>query len=244
MKVKECLAKIKTLFAKPKYTKLNITTEAWIKLNCYINLVDDLEVTGFGKIEDDTITDFKIVKQIATGTTANATDDAIIDLLRSIPEENIEKWTLDWHSHVDMETFKSGTDKANYRIMHQARGYKQFPIMIVNKRGDVLLQDYINEDNTPDIELTLLKKDVDDKTIETIYAECKKDVEEKVDEYIEPRKPKTTTPAKTYSWHEMYKMNNKKKEPQFCDICGCELITEMEKAQGLCEYCFSWGWAY
>lgn len=245
-KVTECLQVIKNLFAKPKYTKLNITMQAWIKLMCYINLVGSDEITGLGRIKDGTIVDFKIPNQVVTGTTADASDEDMLALLREIPVEEIEEWELDWHSHVDMEAFISGTDEANYELMSMAKGGKQFPLLVVNKRGEVCFKNFIHAGKCPDIELTLLKDELSDETIEGIYADCKEDVLAKVSK-PKPKIKKETKP----SWYGEYlkkqnigssKLFKKQEYHPTCSVCGVELVSQDEINAGLCDDCMTWGY--
>ena len=259
-KVTECLRVIQNLFAEPKYSKMSITMEAWIKLMSYIHLVGNNEITGLGRIKDNTIIDFKIPKQEVTGTTADATDEDMIALLREIPIEEIDEWELDWHSHVDMQVFMSGTDEDNYELMSMARGNKQFPLLVVNKSGEVCFKNFIHKGKITDIELTLLKKELTDKEIEKIYNECKEDVVNKVSE-----KPKPVYKPTQQSWYENYikKVNKNKDEitdaeytiekkknkyslgenKYYCKSCGVELITPDEIDNGYCEDCMMFGYA-
>ena len=257
-KVTECLRIIQNLFTQPKYTELKVTMEAWIKLMCYIHLVGDDEITGLGRIKDGVITDFKIPKQVVTPTTANAADDAMIELLREIPVEEIEEWELDWHSHVDMGVFMSKTDENNYELMSMARGSKQFPLMVVNKDQDVLLKNFVHKNKITDIELTLMTKELSAEEYEKIYNECKEDVLAKVTEM-----PKQVAKKVDKTWYQNYLAKSKKNEniteaeftvepkdkynlekQYYCRHCGNSLITADEIDAGLCEDCMNWEFGY
>lgn len=255
IKITECFRVIQNLFAKPKYTELNVTMEAWLKLMTYCHLVGDNEITGLGRIQDKTIVDFKIPKQIVTGTTANATDEAMIELLREIPVEEIEEWELDWHSHVDMEAFISTTDEKNYELMSMARGNKQFPLLVVNKRGEICFKNFIHEGKAPDIKLTLLKEELPNDVMEGIYAKCKEDVLAKVSEqvYIAPPKPLGTINLLNKSKGKSFKKKEEENivdaeyevggsHKKFCKWCQVELITPDEIESGLCEDCQTYGY--
>ena len=54
-KVKDCLDLIKGLLKAPKYSQLKVSKRAWVKLMCYINLVSDYEIGGFGRIKNGEI---------------------------------------------------------------------------------------------------------------------------------------------------------------------------------------------
>ena len=256
LKITECLNVIKNLFAEPKYEELQITMQAWIKLMCFVHLVGDKEITGLGKIENGVITDFKIPTQVVDNSTANATNEAMFELLKEIPVEEINNWELDWHSHATFDVFISTTDEKNYELMAKAKGHKQFPILVVNKEGDVCLKNFIHEGKVPDIKLTLLKEELSNDVMEGIYAECKKLVEERV--LVEVPKPKTTN---LKSWgsnyitknlkktkeniiNADYKITKKEKNKFFCKECGCELITADEIDEGVCEDCNTWRYGY
>ena len=231
MKVKECFGKITSLFEEPKYKQLNITKKAYTKLMCYINLVGDIEITGIGKIKDDTITDFKIPKQIVTGTTAEATDESMIELLREIPVEEINEWELDWHSHAKISTFISGTDEKNYEKMYAYKQYKQFPIMIVNQNQEFTLENFMGADNTKEIKLFILEENQPSiNELKEIYDKCKKEVAEKVEIKKVPKVQKTKYVSYKQNWF-------KKNEKEYCISCGTELITPTERSTGYCEDC-------
>lgn len=256
LKITECLKVIKNMFTKPKYEHLNITMQAYLKLMSYIHLVGDNEITGLGRIKDDTIIDFKIPKQVVDGTTADATDDEMLELLREIPIEEMSEWELDWHSHVNMQVFISGTDEENYELMSMARGNKQFPIMVVNKKGEFCFKNFIHAGKTPDISLTLLKEDLSDEVMEGIYAEAKKDVEEKVHEKVRIIEATNWRGFNNFNRNFGSKKKEKEKEEEiieadyaiepeskrFCRYCGVELITPDEIDEGLCEDCMTWGY--
>lgn len=242
MKVKNCLGKIMNLFKQAKYDELVITKKAYLKLMCYVNLVDELEITGLGRIKNKEIIDFKIPVQEVTGTTADATDESIINLLRELPIEEIEEWELDWHSHASMKTFISSTDEANYELMMMGRGYNQFPIMVVNKKSEFTLTNFMGEGKTQDIKLKIKdEEDLSQKEIKEIYEKCKKEIEEKVN--IKTIKITNKFNKKSVSFNNNYlnKFNTKSKPK--CEVCGVELITQEEINNGVCEDC-SWNYRY
>lgn len=193
-KPRECLRVIQNLFATPKYTKLKLGMRAYIKLMCYCHLAGEQEITGLGRIKDGEIIDFKIPFQVVTGTTAEASDEAIINLMREIDIDEIKEWELDWHSHVDMQAFVSPTDEANYELMSMARGGNQFPLMVVNKKGEFVVKNFIHEGKCPSIALEIEKKELTNAEIEKIYNQCKKEVAERVS-----MKPIPVTYSKSYN---------------------------------------------
>ena len=180
-KPRECLRVIQNLFASPKYTELKIGMRAYIKLMCYCHLAGDQEITGIGRIKDGEIIDFKIPYQIVTGTTAEATDEDIIDLMREIPIDEIPEWELDWHSHCDMQVFISPTDEENYELLSMAKGGKQFPILVANKKGETCCRQFIHAGKCPNIAFKLVKDDLSSSEIENIYNKCKQEVAERVE---------------------------------------------------------------
>lgn len=258
-KPKECLRAIQNLFASPKYTELKIGMKAYIKLMCYCHLAGEQEITGIGRIRSGEIIDFKIPYQVVTGTTADATDEDIIELMREIPIDEIPEWELDWHSHCDMQTFISSTDENNYELMSMAKGGKQFPILVVNKKGDVCCKQFIHAGKVPTIAFKLEKSELSNSEIERIYNQCKQEVAERVS-----LKPIPTTYVKTSSYSNYsygqgklnyggsYGYSSKKNElTDFgndtaedygygygrCCSCGVELVTANEIENGLCDDC-------
>lgn len=262
-KPKECLRVIQNLFAQPKYTKLTIGMEAYIKLMCYCHLAGEQEITGLGRIKNGEIIDFRIPYQEVTGTTADATDEAIIDLMREIPLDEIPEWELDWHSHVDMQAFISPTDEANYELMSMARGGKQFPLLVVNKKGDFCVKNFIHEGRCPNIDLTLDKSNpLTDKQIQVIYEACKAEVAEKLSMKSIPAikassynyyKPNYGSQQKFKNWGYSYDYDNVGFNDGegadttdadvygVCQSCGVQLISGREFENGLCDDCLeSW----
>lgn len=244
IKARECLKIIQNLFAEPKYTALTIRTKAYVKLMCYCHLAGEQEITGLGRIKNGEIIDFKIPYQEVTGTTADASDEGIINLMREIPIDEIKEWELDWHSHVDMEAFISQTDEANYELMAMARGNNQFPLMVTNKRGDFCIKNFIHAGKCPDIKLSLIKEPITNAQIEKIYAQCKAEVEERLSMKAIKYKPKNYN---SYNSYKNYSYNNKNKlfgsgttdsdAYGVCRSCGEPLVTAVEFENGLCEDC-------
>ena len=229
--VTECKNIIYNFFTEPKYTTLSITKQAYIKLMCYINLIGNYEITGFGRIQNGTITDFRIIQQEVRAAYVECDDDSVLEFIRSIPKEQLSEWELDWHSHVEMGTFASGTDMNNYKSMSDLRGNKQFPVMIVNKQQEFTVMNYISPVNTPEISLNVLDDEISKEEIDAIYNEVKLDIEEKCTKYITP-----VTTYNKYNAKNTYKTNTKSYF-EVCASCGVKLITNHELDIGLCEDC-------
>lgn len=191
--ITDCLDIIKGMFITPKYSQLTITAEAWVKLMCLINLVGDYEISGFGRIVNGKIVDFDILEQEVKPAYVESDAEAVTKFLMSLPEEQIAEWELDWHSHVNMGTHPSGTDTSNYAKMFEARMRKQFPFMIVNKKGEVTLQQYISSARMEDIDVSLEDGDVPETKINEIYEKCRKLVQEKCRRSVVVTTYQTTT---------------------------------------------------
>ena len=185
--VTECLNILKSMWSKPDFTELYISSKAWYKLVAFINLVGDYEISGFGRIQrlkcndgvdHDIVTDFDIIKQEVKAAYVESDEDAILEFLMKLPNDQRSEWTLDWHSHVNMGTTPSGTDWENYSDMLKARMGKQFPIMIVNKKGSVTSYQIINESRHEPIKVSVFEQQLPDNEIEELYNECKVKVEE------------------------------------------------------------------
>ena len=184
--VTECYNIVRNMFVQPDITELYITSKAWTKLMCFIHLVGEYEITGFGRIQKDidtpdgpklAITDFDIIKQEVRQAYVEAEADAVLDFMRQLPADQRNEWTLDWHSHVNMGVSPSTTDWNNYSSMLTARMNKQFPAMIVNKRGDVSMHQIITAAKHPDIKVKVIMEDLNDAEFSAIYNECKEKVE-------------------------------------------------------------------
>lgn len=199
--VTECFQIIKNMYTEPKYTKLYITAEAWIKLMCFIHLIGDYEISGFGRIQNIdgimTVTDFDILKQEVRGAYVEASEDAVMDFIRRTPKEQRGEWTFDWHSHVEMGTTPSNTDWTNYKDMLAARMGEQFPFMIVNKRQEVTSCCYISDSRHPAISVLILKDSVSEDRMFEIYEECKAKVETLCTKYV----TKTVYTNKSSVWN-------------------------------------------
>lgn len=206
--VTECYYTIKNMFAQPAITELYITAQAWTKLMCFIHLVGDYEISGFGRIQTEEIpdgqrsvvTDFDIIKQEVKSAYVESDAQAVMDFLRKIPADQRNEWTLDWHSHVNMGTTPSGTDWTNYKAMLSARMQKQFPAMIVNKSGNVTAHQIITDAKHPEIKVKVIIEDLTDEQFDSIYKECK----EKVETLCRKAAVTTYSYGGSYGWNDSY----------------------------------------
>lgn len=166
----------------PKYKSMVITPYAWAKILCYINLIGEYEITGFGKceVEDTTLklTDVKILRQVVKSASVDCDLDSMQEFLLSIPKEERGQWILDWHSHVNMGTFYSGTDTTNYQSQWEARLKKQYPVMVVNKRNEITCGCYIRPERIVPIEVELetMTHSLTAEQITELYNQCYEDV--------------------------------------------------------------------
>lgn len=186
--VTECYNIVRNMFVQPEITEMAITARAWRKLMCFIHLVGEFEITGFGRIQRDievagkvypfVVTDFDIIEQEVKSAYVEADADAVLDFMRKLPADQRNEWTLDWHSHVNMGVTPSGTDWTNYSSMLTARMQKQFPAMIVNKSGNVSMHQIITAAKHPEIRVLIeTSTDLTEEEFSAIYYECKEKVE-------------------------------------------------------------------
>ena len=237
IKAAECYEIVKELFfpTAPEFSELTMSQYAWMKIQSYIRLVGDLEITGFGKIENNTITDVVILKQKVAGTTCSIDEDEMFKFLMSIPDDERGCWKLDWHSHANMGCFYSGTDTKNYEEQWEARLRSQFPVMVVNQKGDYIIHQYISPSRQTDIQLNFEEGKLTENDLKSIYEECRKDVEESCFKVVYT-KPKTN--------YNLTKQDKKQGYVQvtlddYCEECGAYLWSPFEKRTGYCLEC--WG---
>ena len=168
----------------PEYTSMVITPLAWCKILCYINLIGDLEITGFGRctVENKQLTvhDIKILRQEVKSASVDCDLDSMNEFLLSIPKEERGQWILDWHSHVNMGTFYSGTDTTNYESQWEARLKHQYPVMVVNKKQDITCGCYCNPNKIVSMSYTVMpiKGSLTKEQITEIYGQCYNEVAE------------------------------------------------------------------
>jgi len=209
--VTECLQFLKNMYTKPTYETLTITNYAWTKLMAYIHLVGDYEISGFGRIEGDKITDFEIIRQEVKSTYVESDADAVLEFIMKLPPEQRTEWTLDWHSHVNMGTTPSSTDWDNYSEMLIARQNKQFPAMIVNKSGNVTAYQIICDNRHTPISIKLDTTPMAEQDIDTLYEHCKSNVQHfctKAVTYTTSSRTNASTYPADYNWYNNYYDND------------------------------------
>lgn len=265
VKPSDCFDLLKEFFfpTKPQFTKLQFTYPAWTKLQCYINLVGGFEVTGFGRIVDGKIVDVKILKQTIKTAEVDCDIDSMVEFMRSIPKEQLGQWILDWHSHVNMGVFKSGTDTANYKAQWEARLQKQFPIMIVNKKQEVLCENYINPSRQTEIEVSIDEPNLTVEEFESIYRQCEEDVSTLCKKELVIKSDTLTrwqrwydndAQSQDYDWSRYYntgstwniprynqppsKQEEKNQLDDFCQSCKTYLTDADEYDRGICDDCW------
>lgn len=240
-----CLSTLLNLFypEKPDYEELTFTTKAWLKMITYAHLAGNLEISGYGRIENGTVTDVRLTKQEVESARVNATAESQIEFIRSLPKEELGQWTLDWHSHVDMSAFSSNIDDNNYKERWENNGNRQFPILIINKRQEYHAECYISPYRRTPIKIKIKKENFSKDNYLSMYDECVKDVEENVTQ-------KTYTYT-SYKWGDSWEDTTKKKEApskkkkkeiiingEECESCGCGLDTAAELIRGICDDCW------
>lgn len=244
MQVTECFNLIKHLLLNTKqYTEpLTFTPEAWVKINCYIHLIGNLEITGLGKIEDNKITDVKLLTQEVRAAYVECDDDAISDFIQQHPTE-AHLWQLDWHSHVDMSTSPSGTDWKNYAEMQEIRMGNTFPFLVINKSQEMTAGEYIGGGKYH--RLTINKPEsipLTQQQMKDIYEQCKADIQLHCTQYV-------ATVTYGIPQHKYYGYNttnyygvasgrySQKKTTEQCLFCSADLTTQYERERKHCMEC-------
>lgn len=216
LQITECFKKIVARYEKPKYTELTFTARAYIKLMFIIHLVGSYEVSGYGKIVNGKIVDLYLPQQVLTSTTAEIDEDAMVDFLSEIPTNELKYWELDWHSHVNMPTSPSSTDKSNYEEQAEARGNKQFVAMIVNKSESIWIKNVVSGVKFTDIEIKREPIDLSKKELKKIYEECVELVEDRC-----TKERRLTVKVTKNMQKDKSQLSLLTKET--CSVCGKEL---------------------
>lgn len=242
---------LENLLCHEQYKELTFTPYAWAKINCYIHLVGDKEITGFGKIENGVITDVKIISQEVRGAYCASKDDmSIAEFMTEVPFEEIEQglWNLDWHSHVDMQAFASGTDWGNYSKMLELRNGKSYPAMVINKRGEFWCENILGDHKSTKINVYIPTEKVIPKELKAIYDECSQDILAKCTSirtvYTGGNTVNSVSEVLKDEYHAVYGTYNTEYnetdevyEKAYCSSCGIELLSTDELNIGLCEDC-------
>ena len=218
LEVTECYKKVMSKFETPLYTELTWSPKAYLKLQFIINLVGSYEVTGYGRVVDNVVVDISIPKQTLTSTTANVDELAMVDFISNLPKEELSQWILDWHSHVEMGTSPSGTDKENYNEQFETRGCKQFIATIVNKKGSCWCKCVVGGGRFEDVEVTT-PEDFSSVDTKELYDECKELVKDNCNKEVV-----VVTQTKLFTTKTKDKSKSKNKNDKgTCQICGAPL---------------------
>lgn len=242
--VAECFNIIEGLAQFPKYTKLVFDAKAFLKLMCYVHLIGNYEISGFGRIQNGKIVDVKILRQKVRSATVDSDEIAIAEFMRSVPVQELPEWELDWHSHVNMAAHPSGVDWANYASMQELRMGKQYPILVINKSGDYTCKNYINEYRAPDIEVVTESDTFSREELIEIYNQCRSDIQELCtlaptpiyNNYINTTK-RINQFKNDYSNYSSNHYEGYTFSQDCCEYCGVELTTDEELSQGYCAQC-------
>lgn len=234
-----CYASVLGKFESPKWDKITISAKAYLKLMFFINLVGDHEVTGYGKVIDNEVVDFSLPKQILGTLKADVDEQAMTEFIMSKPVDELEYWTVDFHSHNTAPTSASSTDKDNYARQYSMRGNKQFIALIVNKKQEVWCKCVVGGDRFEDVKVEYISPTIlSDKEKSEIYDEAKREVEATCTEVKEVR-----TPAAAAHWYSDGLTTDDRKFSRqttlLCSECGAELQYPLEEAEGLCYDCMA-----
>ena len=121
--------------------KIKFENLAYKKLLFYVNNCD-IEISGYGKsrVEGNEIIieDIGLIKQECTGTNTDIDDEATMLFFQEKMRggEDVKKWNVWWHSHVDFGVFWSTTDEKTAAEMSSGGDY--LISIVANKKGDYL----------------------------------------------------------------------------------------------------------
>jgi hypothetical protein len=174
---KECLTYLQNVLTLNIPEKLIFSEKAWIKINCYVQIVGGLEITGFGKIENGVVTDVTILpNQVVRKAHANVEAEWVAAFMKKVPINELPLWTLDWHSHADIGMVKpSGTDLDNYEEINDLRDKEGFPYLIMNRAGKVHAGFFLGNGHKTTMEVEV-PATLDRALFEPIYNQCKKEI--------------------------------------------------------------------
>lgn len=167
--------------------KIIISNKAFQKMRGYVEGVKK-EISGLGKISYDeknqefTVHDVKIFKQKVTGVDTVLDQGALGKFYDEImkTEGDLTNWKLWWHSHADMDTFFSGTDKSTIEDFdNETKEDNWFLSIVTNRAGDMEAR----VDLFYPLRVTVDNIYCEPESIsEEVKKEVKKDIEENVDE--------------------------------------------------------------
>lgn len=214
LEVTECYKKVMSKFETPLYTELVWSPKAYLKVQFLINLVGGYEITGYGRVKNGKVIDVSIPKQTLTSTTANVNEMAMVEFMSKIPKEQLSEWILDWHSHVEMSTSPSGTDKENYNEQFEARGCKQFIATIVNKKESCWCKCVVGGGRFEDVEVSVIK-DFDKVDTKELYNECVELVKDNCNKEVT-----VVVQTKLFETPKQKDKSESKTKDRECKICG------------------------
>lgn len=177
------------------------TGDAWLKMQNLIQLSSD-EIGWHGIVERDAENNFYLIKDIlvypqrVTEATVTVEEEEKFAWDMKLSDEKYRSMRMQGHSHVNMTTFPSGTDRELYdKYLSMLKGDDFYLFFIFNKRGEYHLELYDMAKNIvfdqKDCPMYIL---IDDgKTLlETWYKESVKQVKKEAQKY---------TPKK-YEWDD------------------------------------------
>lgn len=191
----------RSLTAKSRKATIKFTELAWNKMQAIIR-ENSKEVAWHGLArrsenpDDDIyeIYDILVYPQVVSGATVDADEEKYGEWIMSLPPEVKCDLRMQGHSHVDMGTTPSSTDKDYYRDLLAQVTPKMFYIfMIWNRQQDSniwiydMAKNILFEDNDITINVSM-----DDIGIEKFLADSEKLISEK----------KYTAPTKTSYWKD------------------------------------------
>jgi hypothetical protein len=168
--------------------KILIDYKVYQKMCAYIKHASG-EISGLGKVEkidNQTvkIVDIALFNQVCSGTSTDIQSESLekfmIDMMEK--KEDLGAWRCWWHSHANMLTFWSNTDTNTIESLDPEVKEDNFFVSIVgNKKNDLLCRIDVFDPiratiDKVDHEVVFDGVDIDD--------ECKKEVKEKVKEYV------------------------------------------------------------
>lgn len=123
--------------------KIVYTPEAYLKMMKLVASFDS-EVSWFGLVDRKSPTEFYVYdvlvcKQQVSGAKVDTKDEDMVEFICSLTDEQSDHMHFQAHSHVNFDTFASGTDLQNQEdILGNMPGHEGFYIFqIWNKKGDI-----------------------------------------------------------------------------------------------------------
>ena len=171
--------------------KIRIPRALYDKIFMYTRCIDK-EIAGFGDVEVDKeakeykITALRMYKQKVTAASVDQDEKMLLDALEQavLAGDDIKKIRFEWHSHVSMGVFWSGTDETCCKqLCEDSKSF--FLFFVVNKKGELLARaDYLFQMPEHTIRLTnycipvVIEEPVDNTLEEVVKADIAKYIEE------------------------------------------------------------------